>query len=935
MLTCAASTFIDVTLAFNFNSNSNFNFNNRPGAIKEKTAKIGSTPLHTALENNASATVVTAIFTAWPEAATEKNADDNVPLYSALKAGASKTVVAALVAATPAYSTCEAFLKQGPSMDVEQFLLWFNAHKEEGDWIAKAIKGSDIAGGAAAGVALVSTKDKAPAENPSKLTMYEVRKGRDGKHWVVNHAYNSLRDHAWVPLSVGAEEDKVAPASARDAAPDADADADADEKTKQEVTETEHVQEEQEDPKDVASACDASDDEEKVTSDIEAHVCHPWVKGKNASGCTLLNTALKFDSPEAALVALLCVWPEAVKEKDYNTGSTALHLAFADDGSCSESAVLAVISAWPKAVLMKDQNGRTPLNVVLAAPPSFYTLPDDDAADTREGSASLAGREFNVTSTRVVSALLTCLQMQQFSSNTSAAAFDASAAIEYKNSLTMDRLQSYALAPASALCAGARAVTDSSSPHPNASAVASATRLHFEQMVAAQPSLSDTAPLSERLVSIKTVLNICLQTELLIAPTSCGINVNGDATEFDCSAYMQMHVDPAISLIKNELDVLKSFVRADPDKYRHLMADLSTLAGIIYDQAFGESFTGGQGSDLEAYNTMLQTCTTLPRDRAYVDADSQPTKSLIPLVLLVRANIPDFEEIIEATVAHAASDIHIWMTEAGTPPKIMFRPETKPPFRVIEKSLTKGPSSDYPDCSKVLDVFGCIIDCADYTSMAALLAAFAYRHNAGDLDLVGMVNRWTAPAMGWRDVTLNLVVNSVIFEVQISHSKMFVARTALDAHQVHNQFRSFAEIFHLLGMSSHAEKQDDVSVNGSSVEASDRVASAGAGGSSTSTADPFAAVDAADPYAADTTVVAGVISLGHGVNTDNAEKALFNEAAATNMARVTQLDAENKRLEGELKEERAARAASEALVTGLQKEIGRLRTTCKRLIKDW
>eukprot|EP00729_Bicosta_minor_P012089 gene12089-15307_t len=710
-------------------------------------------------------------------------------------------------------------------MDVEQFLPWFNAHKEEGDWIAKAIKGSDIAGGAAAGVALVSTKDKAPAENPSKLTMYEVRKGRDGKHWVVNHAYNSLRDHAWVPLSVGAEEDKVAPASARDAAPDADADADADEKTKQEVTETEHVQEEQEDPKDVASACDASDDEEKVTSDIEAHVCHPWVK------------------------------------------------------------------------------------------------------DTREGSASLAGREFNVTSTRVVSALLTCLQMQQFSSNTSAAAFDASAAIEYKNSLTMDRLQSYALAPASALCAGARAVTDSSSPHPNASAVASATRLHFEQMVAAQPSLSDTAPLSERLVSIKTVLNICLQTELLIAPTTCVINVNGDATEFDCSAYMQMHVDPAISLIKNELDVLKGFVRADPDKYRHLMADLSTLAGIIYDQAFGESFTGGQGSDLEAYNTMLQTCTTLPRDRAYVDADSQPTKSLIPLVLLVRANIPDFEEIIEATVAHAASDIHIWMTEAGTPPKIMFRPETKPPFRVIEKSLTKGPSSDYPDCSKVLDVFGCIIDCADYTSMAALLAAFAYRHNAGDLDLVGMVNRWTAPAMGWRDVTLNLVVNSVIFEVQISHSKMFVARTALDAHQVHNQFRSFAEIFHLLGMSSHAEKQDDVSVNGSSVEASDRVASAGAGGSSTSTADPFAAVDAADPYAADTTVVAGVISLGHGVNTDNAEKALFNEAAATNMARVSQLDAENKRLEGELKEERAARAASEALVAGLQKEIGRLRTT--------
>lgn len=136
-------------------------------------------------------------------------------------------------------------------------------------------------------------------------------------------------------------------------------------------------------------------------------------------------------------------------------------------------------------------------------------------------------------------------------------------------------------------------------------------------------------------------------------------------------------------------------------------------------------------------------------------------------------------------------------------PTTVYRPhdQTKAPYRIIEKSLTKGPNQEYPDCSKVLDVFGCLIDCADYNSMAAVVAAFSARHTAGELQLSRIKDRWSEPsAGGWRDLMLNVVINDVVFEVQVVLHAMLVARTALDAHKAYNQFRSFGEIFDLLDL---------------------------------------------------------------------------------------------------------------------------------------
>ena len=47
--------------------------------------------------------------------------------------------------------------------------------------------------------------------------------------------------------------------------------------------------------------------------------------------------------------------------------------------------------------------------------------------------------------------------------------------------------------------------------------------------------------------------------------------------------HVMMHVDPAISIIKQAIATLQSEVAADPSKYRRLLDSLSAKDRIIYD----------------------------------------------------------------------------------------------------------------------------------------------------------------------------------------------------------------------------------------------------------------------------------------------------------------------------------------------------------------
>ena len=240
---------------------------------------------------------------------------------------------------------------------------------------------------------------------------------------------------------------------------------------------------------------------------------------------------------------------------------------------------------------------------------------------------------------------------------------------------------------------------------------------------------------------------------------------------------------------------MKDQVAADPNKYRHLLSHLSTADKTIYVECFGKTIhrsLGGHEAEA-AYKAMLQKVAELKSGCKLVAVHVQPTSELMPLILMVRENIPAYKAIVADVVESCGL--------SSQQVVVSFRHETKAPYRIIEKSLTKGPNPDYPDCSKVLDVFGCLINCTDYVCMAAVVSAFAAKHKSGELQLTRVKDRWTSPSGGgWRDLMLNLVINGIVFEVQIVHSKMLAARKGLNAHKAYNQFRSFAEIFDLLDL---------------------------------------------------------------------------------------------------------------------------------------
>jgi hypothetical protein len=394
-------------------------------------------------------------------------------------------------------------------------------------------------------------------------------------------------------------------------------------------------------------------------------------------------------------------------------------------------------------------------------------------------------------------------------------------------------------------------------------------------------------------------------------------------------------------LIRAEIELVQANISTNPDDYRRLLASLSTEDRKIYNASFEKSINVDLGGDPAAYTTMLERCGALKSECEFVQVDKQPTSDLIPLVLMVREEIPAYKTIVQGAVAQAAASRglvteEIAMLEAEliekqakleeeqnaaamrmglglgfgaadtggfnfastadaiyyralkaevaalstqiTAAKVRangmttsYRDQTKSPYRMVEKALTKGPNREYPDCSQILDVFGCIIDCQDYAAMAAGVDTFADQHKAGVVQIARMKDRWNTPSEGgWRDLMLNIVVNGkVAFEVQVVLHAMLVARKALDAHTAYNQFRSFAEVFRLLELS--------MGVVGGGGEELDGGRDGGDEGDSWGSTDESSAA-----------------------------------AAPTAVSRIFELEAENKRLVGEVTALAAGKAAVEA-----------------------
>jgi len=168
---------------------------------------------------------------------------------------------------------------------------------------------------------------------------------------------------------------------------------------------------------------------------------------------------------------------------------------------------------------------------------------------------------------------------------------------------------------------------------------------------------------------------------------------------------------------------------------------------------------------------------------------------------MVRENLPQYKRVVESVVSHATAIVNgnapYHGGDVATAPKLSFNLETKAPYRIIEQSLINGPNKEYPDVSKVLDVATCLIECADYNIAGAVVAAFGAKHDNSELDISSVNVRLTKgqTSCGWRDVMLYIVINNIIFEVQIVLTAMLDAREMVGARNAYNQFRFFVSVF--------------------------------------------------------------------------------------------------------------------------------------------
>jgi ankyrin repeat protein len=587
--------------------------------------------------------------------------------------------------------------------------------------------------------------------------------------------------------------------------------------------------------------------------------CPEGVKEKNANGSTLLHLGMKYNAPVEVIKLLVEACPEGVKEKDKTEyGNTPLHIGMLNKASAKMIKLL--VEVWPAGVKEKNKKGKTPMEGTTAGMM--------DILFTAERSEQATAASSTITAAR------------------------------YHQLITTHQLQ-----------------------HPP----------------------SPNAPLSERMAPIKDVLSLCLQTELQFATPTLHATC-------DFHPYQQLYLDPAIELICAELERVRANISTNPDVYRTLLASLSTEDRKIYNACFEKSVNVDLGGDPETYATMLERCAALKAECEFVQVDKlkQPTSDLIPLVLMVREQIPTYKAIVQgvvdqvvvsrglvtedvatleaklvetntkldkrkarllslelkkgdyvcstrtlpslATITSLESEIDALHKEIAALPtqiaaakacangmNIIYRPvdQTKSPYRMVEKALTKGPNREYPDCSQILDVFGCIIECHDYAAMAAVVDAFVDQHKSGAVSIARMKDRWKNPSEGgWRDLMLNIVVNGkVVFEVQVVLHAMLVARSAMEAHTAYNQFRSFAEVFGLLELSM--EVVATAAVDGGGKDGGDEWDAGAASGA----------------------------------------------AAATTTARVVELEAKVARLEGKVAAVEAEKAAADGWNTKLEAKV--------------
>ena len=270
------------------------------------------------------------------------------------------------------------------------------------------------------------------------------------------------------------------------------------------------------------------------------------------------------------------------------------------------------------------------------------------------------------------------------------------------------------------------------------------------------------------------------------------------------NSFRRVVFNPALDLFRQHVRATALRTVDSAAMYREMIEDLSREDRTIYEQQFSKSKKGAGGEQYAGVLALINEA-----ENAVAAAKRPPARQLtadpLDLTVAVRFTTPHFVEIVDDAVRAAGTkDIDSF-----------YRRHTKAVYRIVEKGVLKHSKErlhhDGPvDCSSILDVGGCLLDCETYASMYNIITQIVEFDRAQKWTICRIKNRWSYPSDGgWRDCMINVIVDGVVFEIQVVLGSLLDARSVLKGHAQYGKVRCFTELLLLEGLDASVEHQSD------------------------------------------------------------------------------------------------------------------------------
>lgn len=349
-----------------------------------------------------------------------------------------------------------------------------------------------------------------------------------------------------------------------------------------------------------------------------------------------------------------------------------------------------------------------------------------------------------------------------------------------------------------------------------------------------------------RLNSVKLFLRLYVQAPL----TFCTLPDDVDAIKPALKSMYAALVAPCVEIIRTDMlqtgSTLKENSLYQNEIRKWAAADSTGLKGshsayeIQMGQCRKEKWGGGEmvSTCQKEFWDLIKTAFNSTRPAPYTRANKkkggeegdgifeigsfstcvQPKSDPLELLLLARHDMEEFNKSMESLVGVVNSSIGEATEGAILHLRPFYKalktfgtaashvPGTKGLFRVIEKSLVKKGADNSKDappaCERILDVYGCIIECVTFGAMTKVLEQIKLNKKWEVLRVKNRLGKGFETGCpttgGWQDIMVNVrqkgKSDACIFEIQIANQLMLTARKGMKGHASFVAFRGFDEL---------------------------------------------------------------------------------------------------------------------------------------------